>query len=96
MASCDTRTSAFQFKQKHLRNVLTRSIRRSGNQLRISVGLEDALNSYPGKPRDHCGLRETSIRSKIPFTMADSAQPGCRREDSTSNVFIPNAESSGI
>ena len=51
------RTSAFQFKQKdidvreigrklNVRNVLEGSIRQSGNQLRISVRLEDAQNGY--------------------------------------------------
>ena len=51
------RTSAFQFKQKdidireigrklNVRNVLEGSVRQSGNQLRISVRLEDALNGY--------------------------------------------------
>ena len=51
------RTSAFQFKQKdidireigrklNVRNLLEGSIRQSGNHLRISVRLEDALNGY--------------------------------------------------
>ena len=30
-----------------------------------------------------------AIRARIPLTIADSAQPGCKREDRTSNVYIP-------
>lgn len=37
-----------------------------------------------------------AMRSRMPSTIADSAHPGCRRDDSTSNVYIPYAASCGI
>jgi hypothetical protein len=37
-----------------------------------------------------------SIRDKMPLTIADSAQPGRRRDDKTSNVYFPYEASSGM
>ena len=37
-----------------------------------------------------------AIKSRIPLTIADSAQPGCNLEDRTSNVYIPKPASCGI
>src|SRR5690606_31003129 len=38
----------------------------------------------------------SAMRSRIPSTIADSAQPGFRRDDSTSNVYWPKAASCGM
>jgi hypothetical protein len=48
--------------------------------------------AHSGTGPDH---RESSIRSSRALTIAFSAQPGCTREDSTSNVCLPYDASSG-
>src|SRR6476660_6499571 len=34
-------------------------------------------------------LPDSVIKSRIPLPIADAAHPGCKREDRTSNVYIP-------
>ena len=55
----------------------------------------DAKNRNLGRWSQR-GPRALSMSDKIPSTMADSAHPGCSREDSTSNVCLPKEASSGM
>ncbi len=63
-----------------------------GNQLRL------VLHLPPVDPHAWVQLRapDVAMRSRSPFTMADSAHPGCSRDESTSKVYLPNDASSGM
>ena len=47
------------------------------------------LNYIPSPYESHTYLLDSVIKSRIPLTIADSAHPGCNRDDRTSNVYIP-------
>ena len=75
---------------------------RDGDRVIIAVGM--AISSCGGGPwgvavappscAPQLAWRDASINPRTPFTIADSAHPGCSRDDSTSNVCFPNDASS--
>src|SRR5690348_13939411 len=53
-------------------------------------------SGYESSPAPMGQRRASSMRPSRPFTIAVSAHPGLRRDDRTSNVYLPYDSSSGM